>query len=342
MECPAARVGVVIGTKGSVITEMMKKTGCKIVINQEFPDGHPREAIFTGNKEQIEAAKSLVNAVVVHGPLILSSVDIINQATAAALAIAQQSAVSVAAATFALSRQSTSSTAGSNKLAGSLATQPQLVRAVTAPSTTTNTSFNTAAVGEYTKKEREGDRRETGSKANMGVGFLSNRHFEDIDSLCVICAEPFADGRRILAYGACNHKGPCSVCSVRMRTVGSDYSCALCRQEMAYVVCSSRDKPFIDFHLPHNPPADLHYHSRSRMFIPQDHYEMHIKPLFEYSCRDCYEVFEDGDILRTHYENYHQLTQCVLCTHFKQVNCVSIFILLKSFVSFLSVQKLTS
>jgi hypothetical protein len=32
-------------------------------------------------------------------------------------------------------------------------------------------------------------------------------HFDESDTLCVICAEPFREGERILAFGVCNHKG---------------------------------------------------------------------------------------------------------------------------------------
>lgn len=67
--------------------EMMKKSTCKIVINQDFPDGVAREIIFSGTKEQVEAAKVLVSAVIVHGPIILANVEVLNQATVAATAI---------------------------------------------------------------------------------------------------------------------------------------------------------------------------------------------------------------------------------------------------------------
>jgi hypothetical protein len=35
-------------------------------------------------------------------------------------------------------------------------------------------------------------------------------HFDESDTLCVICAEPFREGERILAFGVCNHKGSCN------------------------------------------------------------------------------------------------------------------------------------
>ena len=307
VECPQTRVGIVIGTKGSVIMEMMKKTSCKIVINQEFPDGVPREIIFTGTKEQTEAAKVLVNAVIVHGPIILSNVDLLIQATAAAIAISNPPASTSSGVLHA--RQT-----GAAKVAQASAQlirtnnigNPGIVRA-----DTSNSSFDKDANLSIEEKERR-------VRKMMMVTPTVIHQFDESDTLCVICAEPFRDGERILAFGACNHKGPCSICTVRMRAIGSDFSCALCRQDMGCVVCTTRDLPFKDFNLPTSPTADLFYHSKGRMFIPRKYYQEAVSPLFEFKCRECKEIFTDGDLLRSHYESVHTLIQCVLCAHFKQ------------------------
>jgi len=58
-----AKVGSVIGAKGSVITDVMKRSGCKLVINQKFPEGEPHKVVYTGTREQIEIAKSLVESI---------------------------------------------------------------------------------------------------------------------------------------------------------------------------------------------------------------------------------------------------------------------------------------
>jgi hypothetical protein len=42
------KVGIVIGSKGSTIMEIMKKSGAKVVINQEFPKGQPHRILYTG------------------------------------------------------------------------------------------------------------------------------------------------------------------------------------------------------------------------------------------------------------------------------------------------------
>lgn len=82
MDCPQAKVGLVIGAKGSIINEMMRRTGCKMCINQDYPDGHPRKVVYTGTIDQIDEAKVLVAAVIVHGPNVLSSPDLIAEVAA--------------------------------------------------------------------------------------------------------------------------------------------------------------------------------------------------------------------------------------------------------------------
>lgn len=309
MECPQTRVGIVIGTKGSVIMEMMKKTSCKIVINQEFPDGVAREIIFSGTKEQIEAAKVLVNAVIVHGPIILANVELLNQAAAAAAAIANPP---VSTASGVLHARQVGATRVTQASAQLIRTNnigvPGMLRIE--PSGGLGDRDATLSLEEKERRVR---------KMMMTTPILTHQ-FDESDTLCVICAEPFRDGERILAFGACNHKGPCSICTVRMRAVGGDFSCALCRQDMGCVVCTTRDVPFRDFNLPGNPSSDLIYLTKGRIFLPKVYYHTAVAPLFEFRCRECKEAFNDGDLLRSHYESVHSLIQCVLCAHFKQVS----------------------
>ena len=66
------KVGIVIGVKGSVISEVMRRSGCKVVINQDFPPGVPHKVIYLGEPEQIEAARALIEAVLARGPAIVT------------------------------------------------------------------------------------------------------------------------------------------------------------------------------------------------------------------------------------------------------------------------------
>ncbi|CAM9380086.1 unnamed protein product, partial [Ectocarpus fasciculatus] len=69
MDCPQVKVGTVIGARGIIVQEIMRRSGCKIVVNQDgFPDGVPRKVVFTGQPAQIQIAKQLVSAVIAEGP----------------------------------------------------------------------------------------------------------------------------------------------------------------------------------------------------------------------------------------------------------------------------------
>ena len=50
----------------------MRRSGCKIVINQDFPPGEPHKVIYLGEPEHIENARALIEAVLAHGPAIVT------------------------------------------------------------------------------------------------------------------------------------------------------------------------------------------------------------------------------------------------------------------------------
>lgn len=77
MDCPQVKVGTVIGARGIIVQEIMRRSGCRIVVNQEgFPDGSPRKVVFTGLPAQIETAKMLVAAVIQDGPSALQTASV--------------------------------------------------------------------------------------------------------------------------------------------------------------------------------------------------------------------------------------------------------------------------
>jgi far upstream element-binding protein len=69
------KVGSVIGSRGAVVQDIMGRAGCKIHVNQDFPDGVDREVEFVGTQAQIEAGEKLVRAVVESGPTVLQMLN---------------------------------------------------------------------------------------------------------------------------------------------------------------------------------------------------------------------------------------------------------------------------
>lgn len=71
MECPHSKVASVIGTRGVVVKEINRRTGCFISIDQSFPDGYPRVITLKGIHENVMKAKAMILAVIEHGPTAL-------------------------------------------------------------------------------------------------------------------------------------------------------------------------------------------------------------------------------------------------------------------------------
>lgn len=63
MACPQPKVGPLIGRKGAVIQEIMRQSGCKIQIDQNFPEGIPRQIQLTGTPKALSLAMQLVSQV---------------------------------------------------------------------------------------------------------------------------------------------------------------------------------------------------------------------------------------------------------------------------------------
>ena len=67
-DVPTDRVGVVIGSKGSIVADITRRSnGCKVVINQDVPAGQPSKVVYTGTREQVELARVYVYACVSRG-----------------------------------------------------------------------------------------------------------------------------------------------------------------------------------------------------------------------------------------------------------------------------------
>mmetsp|Transcript_1443 Transcript_1443/g.2000 ORF Transcript_1443/g.2000 Transcript_1443/m.2000 type:complete len:901 (+) Transcript_1443:33-2735(+) len=72
-ELQADKVRVIIGAKGSTISQIMGHSRCRININQNIPQGQNPRIAFTGTREQIELAKYIVEAIVAKGPYVMDN-----------------------------------------------------------------------------------------------------------------------------------------------------------------------------------------------------------------------------------------------------------------------------
>ena len=72
-ELQADKVRVIIGAKGSTISQIMGHSHCRININQNIPAGQNPRIAFTGTREQIELAKFIVDAIIAKGPYVMDS-----------------------------------------------------------------------------------------------------------------------------------------------------------------------------------------------------------------------------------------------------------------------------
>lgn len=74
MGCPPEKVGPLIGRKGIVVQEIMRRSTCRIYVDQNYPEGHPRQIQITGHPKDLGIAIALVSLVMEHGPSIISPV----------------------------------------------------------------------------------------------------------------------------------------------------------------------------------------------------------------------------------------------------------------------------
>lgn len=62
------KVGHIIGSQGMIIVDIGRRSGAKILVNQDFPPGMMRQITITGTKEQNEMAADLIRRIVDFGP----------------------------------------------------------------------------------------------------------------------------------------------------------------------------------------------------------------------------------------------------------------------------------
>lgn len=68
IDCPAALVGRVIGKSGETIRDLQTRSGARIQIDQDFPEGIPRKIKLEGSAAAVKSACALVKLVMENGP----------------------------------------------------------------------------------------------------------------------------------------------------------------------------------------------------------------------------------------------------------------------------------
>jgi len=66
LECPATIVGRIIGRGGETIRALQSASEAHITVNQDFPEGEPRQVVINGKKDAVERAALMVNELI-HG-----------------------------------------------------------------------------------------------------------------------------------------------------------------------------------------------------------------------------------------------------------------------------------
>lgn len=67
MECPKQVVGKLIGRGGETIQLIQQKSGCKVQIDQQVPEGHPCKINMSGNTQAIQNAIQIVQEIMTNG-----------------------------------------------------------------------------------------------------------------------------------------------------------------------------------------------------------------------------------------------------------------------------------
>lgn len=79
MSCPPEKVGPLIGKKGVVVQEIMKRSSCRVYVDQNYPEGHPRVVQITGHPRELSLAIALIALVMERGPSIISPTPMLSR-----------------------------------------------------------------------------------------------------------------------------------------------------------------------------------------------------------------------------------------------------------------------
>ncbi|KAG7398355.1 hypothetical protein PHYBOEH_011263 [Phytophthora boehmeriae] len=143
----------------------------------------------------------------------------------------------------------------------------------------------------------------------------------DSVSSCVLCCNAIDSATRFNTVGVCNHKGCCSVCSLRLRQLLGNTACVMCKTELPRVICLQRDdqsfESFQDWG-DNIGPSHVFDEASAMFFLKEDHAK-HLRKLRDPLCKKCNKKFATVAALRTHVLDVHQLQYCSICLEHKKV-----------------------
>ena len=73
--CPPNLVGRVVGRGGGNVREVQSRSGARVQVNQQFPDGQDRQVEITGTQAAVKAAAELVHYIMENGPVLPGTWD---------------------------------------------------------------------------------------------------------------------------------------------------------------------------------------------------------------------------------------------------------------------------
>jgi len=292
MEIEPAKVGAVIGAKGVIINEIMKRSGAKIIVNQDFPGGAPQRVVIQGNMKQVTDARPLLVAVIAEGPHALTQPNVLKDYMPGGVheILATLSTVSAmkeyeAAYALAIERQSLA--------AGSSQSSPIDPAAAAAAAIAANARARVASADA---------------------------------PQCIICCEPIDGFDRLYACGSCEHLGACSMCFLRLRSISKSKQCPVCRTSLDLVFATyAPEQSFTslqaNYHNGSTHQAHQDLHLDSKMVFPKEHLRSHVLPLYSYKCpvENCNTDCKEHKRLQSHLQGSHNLRHCELCVQNKQV-----------------------
>lgn len=156
----------------------------------------------------------------------------------------------------------------------------------------------------------------TTQSLNVLAPIFVPKNYQSVENTCIICTNPL----RFCAIGQCDHE-ICSLCALRLRIKNKDKGCAICKQELPYMVvydmASEGRKSFASFDVHEDAPQpgiDVEHQSNLYFVNCSKHFsEMCDKRSIICPVAGCTGRFAIEAHLVHHLKSAHALYMCSLC-----------------------------